>query len=933
MTVDGAVVPGLLFLLAEFAALAGVGYVIVRVALRETDDRVALAQGLVVGPAIWGVVVNLMMYALPGLAGAVAGWIFVLALAAVLVWRVPTPIRPRGRTLAGFAVAAIALFAVALASRQMLAIPDSHTHIGLSASIRAGGFPPEFPWNPGAPAPHHYGINLLIGLLAPPSGPDLAFVEELLGAYAWICLALVVVTWLLRRASAFAALAVAPLLLTAGAWTLMFNEQFSILEAPVPTGIPAAGLRASLMDIYWPLVELPYASHLEALPNVWKPAFTLPYALALVVLARAAHAGRRSWLSVITLAALVGFLGLTSTSLAPIMLVLWAGLEAVWLVQHRRAGSAWRSDVVRSASGLALAAMLLLAGSFSYLVLGGSVPLGMSLGGNEYVEGQRMFGTLDRLPGGVGILGLGPLAGAVVAVLLARRDRLVLALAVGTGLLLLASLVLAYEPRPRDIVRLEGHAHNFALFALLIALGVRLAGLRSARWRYAAGAVLVGLIVWPTIVAPVRNLGLAVGNGIDLANAQRTRDTPATRFILESIPSDLIAEYIRNNTAVDARVFSPYSHQMTFNTGRPNASGFAGLVHLSEKEGPEYRDVLGYLEPAAVRRLGFEYVHAPDEWVESLPDEAVQRLNDPRLFELLVRDESESLYRVLPAFVSLDTPPAPASYEALRQAVPASTTVFLPRIFKSSRVTRTARALSHARLLGVIDVTSLHLRTPWRAEPLGDHMPDLIITPAQFVPWMFPAASRQPIWWNDKTAVYALDGAVDPIVPPPPWVEPFPFSVRMSDVSEADGRIAFTATFDDRAPDQWSGQDWVVIARDNSPLGLPKQLLPDRHTPAAHQWFSGQTWPGRKTTAITYQVDFLAPSMAFRDSGGAWTPAGASESESGPGAYVLAVRLRHEYKPEQWRAVAFIPVLRITVSETGQVSYQVHEKAGGEPAQ
>ena len=66
MTIDGAVVPGLLFLLAELTALAAVGYVIVRAALRETDDRVALAQGLVVGPAIWGVVVNLVMYAIPG---------------------------------------------------------------------------------------------------------------------------------------------------------------------------------------------------------------------------------------------------------------------------------------------------------------------------------------------------------------------------------------------------------------------------------------------------------------------------------------------------------------------------------------------------------------------------------------------------------------------------------------------------------------------------------------------------------------------------------------------------------------------------------------------------------------------------------------------------------------------------------------------------
>ena len=87
---------------------------------------------------------------------------------------------------------------------------------------------------------------------------------------------------------------------------------------------------------------------------------------------------------------------------------------------------------------------------------------------------------------------------------------------------------------------------------------------------------------------------------------------------------------------------------MTYATGRSNASGFAGLVHLIARQGPEYRDVLDYLEPAAVRRLGFEYVYAPDAWVEGLPDEAAERLNDPSLFELLVRDESESLYRVLP---------------------------------------------------------------------------------------------------------------------------------------------------------------------------------------------------------------------------------------------------------------------------------------------
>ena len=927
MTIDGAVVPGLLFLLAELVALAGVGYVIVRVALRETDHRVALAQGMVVGPAIWGVVVNLVMYALPGMAGAVVGWIFVLALAAVLVWRTPQPLRPRLRAAAGFALAALALFWVALANRQMLGIPDSYLRIGLSASIREGGFPPEFPWNPGTHAPYHYGANLLTGLLAPPSGPDLAFLEELLGAYAWICLVLVVATAILRRASGSAVLIAAPLLLTIGAWTLRFADPDSILEVIVPAGVPAAGLRAALMDIYWPSVELPYASRLEALPNIWKPTFTLSYALAFVVLTHAARAGRRSWLSVMTLAALVGFLGLTSSSLAPIVLLLWAGLEAIHLIRSRRAGSVRRSDTIRPASGLALAALLLLAGSFSTFLLGGSVPSGMSIGGNEYFEGRRLLGTLDRLPGGVGILGLGPLAVAGIAALLARRDRLVLALAVGAGVLLLAMLLLNYEPTPRDIVRIEGHARNFALFALLLALGVRLAGLRPARWRYAVGAAVIALVTWPTAMAPVRNVGLAIGNGVELANAQRT---PQLRYALESIPSDRIADYIRNNTAVEARVFSPHPHQMTYATGRANASGLVGHLHQQRFIGPEHRDILHYLEPAAVRLLGIGYIHAPDAWVESLPDEAAERLNDPNLFELLVRDTSESLYRVLPAFLTLDAPPAPGSYEVLRQGVPESATVFVPDLFEPRRSLRTARALSHARLLGVIDPAPLHLRTPWRAEPLGDHMPDLIITPVRFVPWMFPAASRRPIWWNDETAVYALDGAVDPIMPPPPWSELFPFDVRLSDVRTVDGgRIAFTATFDDRAPDQWSGQDWIVIATEAPPWDIPTQLLLDGATPAAHRWFSGQIWPGSGRTSIAYEFDFRTPGLAIRDENGVLKPLERSDAVLDSGSYLLAVRLRHEYKPRYWRDAAIIPVLRIVVSQTGEVSYQVHEDAGG----
>ena len=159
MIVDPAVIPGLLILAAELAALAAVGYVVVRVALRQSDDRVALAQGLVVGPALWGLITNFVLYAVPGLAGAAVGWGVTLALGAVLARRSPQPLRPRLGTAVGFAGAFLVLLWLALASRQLLEMPDPTLHLGLAAWLRAGGFPPEVPWNPGHLLHYHHGVG------------------------------------------------------------------------------------------------------------------------------------------------------------------------------------------------------------------------------------------------------------------------------------------------------------------------------------------------------------------------------------------------------------------------------------------------------------------------------------------------------------------------------------------------------------------------------------------------------------------------------------------------------------------------------------------------------------------------------------------------------------------------------------------------------
>lgn len=736
MTIDPAIIPGLLILAAEFAALAAFGFVIVCVVLRQDDGRMALAQGLVVGPALWGLIVNFILYIIPGLAGAAIGWGVILALGGVLAWRAARPIRLRPHAVAGFMAVSLALCWAALASRQALSIPDPHTQLGLAASIRAGAFPPELFWNPGMPAPYHHGIPLLVGLLMPPAGPDLGFVTELLGSYLWMSFALVIATMLLRRASGFTVATLVPLLITGGAWTFTWVGH-GLLSIPVPAGMPSSGISAALMDVYWPTPgqswEVQVGKFREAaLPDIWKPGFPLAYALLVIVLERAASASDRSWPATLTKAALVGFIGLSAASLAPLALVLWASLEAVPLRRAWCARSLAWSAVLRWCVGLVVAALMLLGGGGRFAgLLGGVASSGLTLGWNESQQGWRLLGAFDRRSVGVGLVGVGPLVVASVAALLARRDRLVQALAMGSGLVALAYVGLNYTPYPLDLDRLAGHARNLALVALLLALSVRLASF-PPRWRYPLSGLLIALIVWPTVVGPAFNLGLAIGHGPLLTNAQSgQREFSGTvalgRFVTNDPLAPRVSAFIRDHTALDAHVLDterPYWN-VSFVTGRPSNAGFDRLTHLFYHLGPNYRDALDYLEPAAIRRLSIAYVRATDAWVAGLPSRAQAWLGDPRLFELLVQDDGERLFRVRPAFLNLDVSPHPASFEALRQAVPSSATVYLvvpPRAIDTLRV---ASTLSHARLVGQVDPRQLHLLSPasWHVDPLVDQPP------------------------------------------------------------------------------------------------------------------------------------------------------------------------------------------------------------------
>ena len=129
----------------------------------------------------------------------------------------------------------------------------------------------------------------------------------------------------------------------------------------------------------------PVGTDLGSLPDIWKPQFPLGYATAFVILAQAARHDRATWLGSLTLAGLVGFLGLLVTTLTPVVVVVWVGLEAFRLLRIRRAGGAMPGPALRSAAGPAAAGLLLLfgGGALSGVVGSGGRIVGPDLDGRS----------------------------------------------------------------------------------------------------------------------------------------------------------------------------------------------------------------------------------------------------------------------------------------------------------------------------------------------------------------------------------------------------------------------------------------------------------------------------------------------------------------------------------------------------------------------
>ena len=950
MTVDPTVLPGLALLALELLALATLGYVVARVALRQSDDLMALAQGMVIGPALWGLAVNFILYLAPGRAGALVGWALLLMLGVWLARRASTSIWPGLRVVVGFTVASLAVFGIALAARQSLSIPDDENHLGLASQLQAGGYPPTFPWNPDLLAAYHHGFDLLIGLLAPPFGPDLAFTTELLGAYVWVCVVMFLAAATLKFGGWTSLLVLTPLVVGPGLWTLVGGPPHDLVRIPVPAGIPAPGLRASLTDTYWPSVQLAWWMPLEATPpDIWKPNFKFSHILAFVIIERMVDRRETGLPSRLILAGLVGFLGLVDETVAVIVVGLWLAVEIVWFLREGGLSTRPQADdsgrprlwsrvsradprsiwtvakprLLRAGTGPGLAVVLLVVGGGAITgVLIGASSSGLSLGWIDDVWQRRPLGSFESLAGGVGLLGLGIVPAALGAAWLGRRSALVVTLAFGSVVSLLLALILQYEHGQHDIVRFDGHGRFLALTALLLALASLLRQLQPGG-RIAAGTVFFLLATWPTVGGPLRTLGLGLSQGPQVANASVSQHQldrwEFNRYVIDDLESELVADHIRRHTNVDARILSPDPNGMSITTGRPNASGLVGILHFSYFAGPEYFDANRYLTPAALRRLEIDYIHATDSWVSNLPDRAKRWLNNPAYFELIIQDGQDSLYRVLPAFQSFDPTPVPSSYEALRRTIPAGVGVYMARGLGHTIPVHLKSVLSHARILSQPVGSDLHLRMNFEVKPLSDRKPEFVAIPARLAPVALDSGPRSPVWLGDDkngaVAVYSTDALITEHVN-----LDRSFTVRLSNVKAIDGKVIFTAMFVDRAPDHWTGHDWVVAAADDSPWNFPREFLTDEHTHASTQWYGGQVAPGFGTTIRTYEFDAREGRLRVHSGSDEFTDAPSSAPILEPGVWTLMARLRNDHLE-----AAVIPVMTITVPSAGDVTYTIYD--------
>ncbi len=910
--VDVGLLPGFALFAIQVGAIAIFGYVVVRGLLGQKPGYLAAAQGLIAGLALWGLLVNAAFYVAPGAIGVVLAWSAAAMLTVVLIWKKRVEPRPSRSAAATFAAIFLPVFWIALSARQLLWVPDIGVHVPLTASMMAGNFPPAFPWNPNEPAFYHYGPDLIIGALEAGTGLGYVLVTELLGAFSVTALFLIVGSLVARNRSLWSLILTVPLMLSAGAWTLVLvGDQPWTLLAAVPGGLPQAGIRASLLDVYFPGAGVPWMAPVEASPpNIFNPAFSMSYALLLMLVERLVAGGARPVVGLVATSVLGAYLMLLDEPVFAAFALIWAMVVAFRFARVRETRI---SDLRAGTAGIALSILLA-------VVYGGVLfdTVFRSAGGESGLAfvwpdlpNVTDLLAIDRLPGSLGILGIGPLV-LVALVALGWRAGLIGLLLAGAGLAMwTVGLFVEYEFSSFDNLRLQGHFRNLLLIATILVIGYFLARLK--RWPHRIACAALGVIVvWPTVAGSGANLWFAVKEGpqiaIPTAETRRIRAGIMGRAELAGVPAELVS-YIKDDLVGNASILSPNPMTISVASGRPAPYGYVGFTQYVGLRGPEYLDAIEHLDPEAVSRLGVDYVHATPKWEDGLSEQSRNWLQSPEYFKPLVQGDEGALYEILEPFSELAASPVPESFNALRTLTGKGARVYIsPAVHPLQRLSMAA-ALQGAVLYGDLGDPA-HVRSTLGLNPYNGEDLDFLILPSRLSPTVLPAHLRSPVWSREGNAVYAVGDVEDGAMRrgnAALWVD-----IEESRVDEQS--IRFAMRFEIGDPDGWTGQDWVLIADDGTRWAVP--ALQNRPV----HWYSGQVNPSSHDLRVEYDWNVETGTLQWSTGGGGFLPAQSSTRELITGSYVLAMRLTLDGNER-----IVLPVLRVHASQDGGPRFEFFE--------
>ena len=231
---------------------------------------------------------------------------------------------------------------------------------------------------------------------------------------------------------------------------------------------------------------------------------------------------------------------------------------------------------------------------------------------------------------------------------------------------------------------------------------------------------------------------------------------------------------------------------------------------------------------------------------------------------------------------------------------------------------RIASVLPHARILGTLDPHVHYSLTNIPTEPLDGRLPDIVVVERD-LSFDISTQGFTPIWWNGAAVAFATRPELATAVDPPPLSDHY-VSVRLSIVQQKDSRIGFTAHVTNHAPDEWTGQDWLLVRLEDSPWSLPRDVESDGYTIVGTRWFGGQLSPDIQDSSHTYRFDSGTGQLELQDPVRGFTALPTSGRHLNPGDYVLVARLQREYLQ-----AAIIPVLRVWINESGPSTFQAYD--------